>query len=315
MDIGLFSMRRLPPLNTLRSFEAAGRLGSLGKAAEELCVTHSAVTQQIRLLEEYLGQKLFERRGRKLEMTPRAKHYLVDVASCLGRLSEATEQMGGPATRRTIRVNTSASFAHGWLIPRLAQFHALQADVDVEIVAAPDQNIDLADESHDVIIRRFEPNLRRYGFDSRMLIANIAVPVCSPELRELAALRTPDDLRQVRLLHFAGIPEAWQYWFRCANVIVGETLGGPFYEQFFLLVQAAASGLGVALAPRAIVEEDVQRGRLVMLFPEVRLEGPPFHCLYRAAPQDRELKLFLDWLFDAGLKTAGAASEDTAKSA
>ncbi|WGS52508.1 LysR substrate-binding domain-containing protein [Paraburkholderia sp. D15] len=299
-------MRRLPPLNTLRSFEAAGRLGSLSKAAEELCVTHSAVTQQIRLLEEYLGQKLFERRGRKLEMTPRARHYLADVASCLGRLSEATEQMGGPAVRRTIRVNTSASFAHGWMIPRLAHFHALHTDIDVQIVTAADMNIDLVDESHDAIIRRFEPNLRRYGFDSRPLIANVAVPVCSPNLRELAALRTPADLRHARLLHFAGIPDAWQYWFRCANVEIGETLGGPFYEQFFLLLQAASNGLGIALAPRAIVDEDVRQGRLAMLFPEVKLEGPPFHCLYRVAPQDRELGRFLDWLFDPSIQTQAA---------
>ena len=303
-------MRRLPPLNTLRSFEAAGRLGSLTKAAEELCVTHSAITQQIRALEDYLGQKLFERNGRTLQMTPHARHYLVDVASCLSRLAEATAQMCETTARRMIRVNTSASFAHGWLIPRLARFHALHPEIDVQIVTRDDLNRDPVDESHDAIIRRYEPNLRRFGFDSRPLVANVGVPVCSPGLRELHALRTPADLRQVRLLHYAGLPEAWQYWFHCAEVPVGETLGGPFYEQFFLLVQAAASGLGVALAPKAIVEEDVQRGRLVALFPEVKLEGPPFHCLYRVAPQDRELNVFLDWLFsDAGYVHAAASSD------
>ncbi|MFM0074654.1 LysR substrate-binding domain-containing protein [Paraburkholderia sediminicola] len=228
------------------------------------------MTQQIRALEDYLGQKLFERNGRTLQMTPHARHYLVDVASCLIRLAEATAQMGGTTARRTIRVNTSASFAHGRLIPRLARFHAPHPEID---------------ESHDAIIRRYEPNLRRYGFDSRPLIANVAVPVCSPNLRELDSLRAPADLRQVRLLHYAGLPEAWQYWFHCAEVPVGETLGGPFYEQFFLLVQAAASGLGVALAPQAIVEEDVQRGRLVALFPEVKLEGPPFHACIAWRPR------------------------------
>jgi LysR family glycine cleavage system transcriptional activator len=136
--------------------------------------------------------------------------------------------------------------------------------------------------------------------------------VCAPNLPELDTLRTPADLLQARLLHYAGLPEAWQYWFHCAAVAAGETLGGPFYEQFFLLVQAAASGLGVALAPHAIVEEDVQRGRLLALFPEVRLEGPPFHCLYRVAPQDRELGLFLDWLFDDAPR-ATAAAESASK--
>ncbi|RKF46811.1 LysR substrate-binding domain-containing protein [Paraburkholderia fungorum] len=306
-------MRRLPPLNTLRSFEAAGRLGSLTRAAEELCVTHSAVTQQIRALEDYLGQKLFERHGRTLQMTPHARHYLVDVAGCLSRLAEATTQMRGNTTRRTLRVNTSASFAHGWLIPRLARFHALHPEIDVQIVTVNGLNIDTLDESHDAIIRRYQPNLRRYGFDSRPLVANVAVPVCTPDLPGLDALRTPADLLQARLLHYAGLPEAWQYWFHCAAVPAGETLGGPFYEQFFLLVQAAASGLGIALAPQAIVEEDIQRGRLVALFPEVRLEGPPFHCLYRVAPQDRELNLFLDWLFGAALQVPTAVAAGASK--
>jgi LysR family glycine cleavage system transcriptional activator len=136
------------------------------------------------------------------------------------------------------------------------------------------------------------------------LVANVAVPVCSPDLHELDTLRTPADLRQVRLLHYAGLPEAWQYWFHCAEVQVGETLGGPFYEQFFLLVQAAASGLGVALAPQAIVEDGVQRGRLVALFP----------CLYRVAPQDRELSVFLEWLFGDALQPRPAMIRSAAKS-
>lgn len=290
-------MRRLPPLNALRSFEAAGRLKSLTKAAEELCVTHSAITQQIRLLEDYLGQKLFERNGRSLQMTPRAQHYLVDVASCLSRLAEATAQMCDTAAQRVIRVNTSSSFAHGWLIPRLGQFQALHADIDVQIAASADANVDQLDESCDAIIHRYQPNLRRYGFESRPLLANRAVPVCAPQMAGLARLREPADLRHARLLHYAGLPEAWQYWFHSAGVPIGETLGGPFYKEFFLLVQAAVSGLGIGLAPQAIVQQDVERGRLVALFPEVKLEGPPYHCLYRIAPNDRELGVFLDWLF------------------
>ena len=104
-------MRRLPPLNALRSFEAAGRLNSLTLAAEELNVTQSAVAQQIRVLETFFGQKLFERDGRSLRLTLRARHYLVDVASCIGRLTEATEQMFEAPDRRQIRINTSSSFA------------------------------------------------------------------------------------------------------------------------------------------------------------------------------------------------------------
>jgi LysR family transcriptional regulator, glycine cleavage system transcriptional activator len=290
-------MRRLPPLNALRSFEAAGRLQSLSKAAEELCVTHSAITQQIRVLEDYLGQKLFERNGRTLQMTPRARHYLADVASCLGRLTEATAQMSGEEATRVIRINTSMSFAHGWLIPRLAAFQELHAGIDVQITVSAELGIEQVDESNDAVVRRYEPNFRRYGYASRPLIANRAIAICSPRLPELARLHEPADLRSARLLHYTDISDAWQYWFNSAGVATGETLGGRYFDQFFLLVQAAASGLGIGLAPQAIVEDDIQQGRLVQLFPEVQLEGAPFHCLYRDAPHDRELNVFLDWLF------------------
>ncbi len=203
------------------------------------------------------------------------------------------------AVSRAILVNTSASFAHGWLIPRLADFHAQHAGIDVQIVTSPDMGVGGLDESHDAIIRRNHPDLRRSGFVSRHLVANRAVPVCSPNLRDRLGLRIPADLARARLLHYSGLPDAWQWWFHNAGVPVSETLGGPYFEQFFLLVQVATSGLGIALASHAVVSADIESGRLVALFPEVELEGPPFHCLYRDAPDDGELTVFLDWLFSA----------------
>lgn len=289
-------MRRLPPLNALRSFEAAGRLNSLTLAAEELNVTQSAIAQQIRVLEAFFGQKLFERDGRSLRLTLRAQHYLVDVASCIGRLTEATEQMFEP-DRQQIRVNTSASFAHGWLLERLARFHAQHPDIEIHVVSTPDMQVERIDESCDVVIRRYTPELRRRGFVSKPLLANVVVPVCSPHLPALAAVRTPSDLLPAPLLHYAGVPRAWQYWFQLAGVPTGETLRGTFYDEFFLQVKAVVSGLGIGLAPRAIVQDDIEHGRLVALFPEVKLEGPPFHCLYREAPDNKPLNAFVEWLF------------------
>lgn len=289
-------MRRLPPLNALRSFEAAGRLQSLTLAAEELNVTQSAVAQQIRVLESFFGMKLFERDGRSLRLTPRARHYLVDVASCLGRLSHATGQMFDAVGGLTIRVDTSASFAHGWLLPQLAAFQAAHPGIDVQLFPTPDDEQDRLDETCDVVIRRYTPELRRKGFVSRPLLAGVAVPVCAPGHPLLERVRVPSDLRNAPLLHFAGVPQAWQYWFHQAGTDVSETLRGPFYRDFFLLLKAAASGLGVCLATRAVVRDDIENGRLVTLFPEVRLEGPPFHCLYRD-DDDRSLRTFVDWLF------------------
>ncbi|MGG1948813.1 LysR substrate-binding domain-containing protein [Trinickia sp. NRRL B-1857] len=285
-------------MNALRSFEAAGRLNSLTLAAKELNVTQSAIAQQIRVLESFLGQKLFERDGRSLRLTLRARHYLVDVASCIGRLSDATEQMFDASDRHRIRVNTSSSFAHGWLLPQLGRFHVQHPSIEVELVSTPDMELERIDESSDVIIRRYTPELRRKGFASRPLLTNAAAAVCASGHPVLETLRTPSDLLRAPLLHYAGLPQVWQYWFHQAGVPVGETLRGFFYDEFALMLKAATSGLGICLAPRPVVRDEVANGHLTVLFPEVKLEGPPFYCLYREAPDDRPLAAFIAWLFD-----------------
>jgi LysR family transcriptional regulator, glycine cleavage system transcriptional activator len=291
------AMRKLPPLNALRSFEAAGRLSSLTLAADALNVTQSAIAQQIRVLEAFLGQKLFERDGRSVRLTLRGRHYWTDVSLCLGRLADATEHMLDATTRRPIRVNASTSFVHTWLLPQLAHFRQQHPDVEIEVVATPDQNVASLDETSDVMIRRYSPELRRQDFVSKPLLRNVAVAVCTPGHPSLARLRTPADLLHAPLLHYAGMPRAWQYWFHSAEVPVGETLRGPFFDEFLLTLRAATSGHGICLAPRAVIHEELTQGRLIALFDEeVHLEGPPYHCLYRSADDDMRLTTFVQWL-------------------
>lgn len=290
-------MRRLPPLNALRSFEAAGRLGSLTAAANELGVTHSAVSQQIKMLEDFLGQRLFVREGRFLRMTPRARHYLSDISRHFDQLTEATEHMCSQPGKRTLRVNTSLSFANCWLIPRLADFHASHPQVEVQIIASNDTSLDQLDEPFDAVIRRMEPEQRRLGYTSRLLLDNVAAPIAAAGYAASHNIRTPADLRQQRLLHFSGVPEAWQHWFHRAGVPASETLRGPYHEQFFLIIQSVINGLGIGLAPLSIVENEIREGKLEVLFPEIVLPGTPFHCLYREESADQDLNVFIDWLF------------------
>jgi len=289
-------MRRLPPLNALRSFEAAGRLRSLTRAADELCVTHSAITQQIRLLEDYLGQKLFIREGRQLELTTPARHYLVDVGYCLSRLEEATARMGEARKSLSLRVNLSSSLAHAWLLPRLVDFQTRHPEVEVLLTTVSDMDVTEADDGCDLMIRRSDPKLRRPGFSDCFLFANQVIAVCSPDMPNVEHLKTASDLQHARLLHYAGLPEAWQYWFYHAQVQAVESLPGPYYEEFFLLIQAAANGLGVALAPQVAVRSDIEQRKLRPLFPQIVLEGPPFVCIYRTEPHRPELTAFVQWL-------------------
>lgn len=290
-------MRRLPPLNALRSFEAAGRLGSLTAAASELGVTHSAVSQQIKMLEDFLGQRLFVREGRFLRMTPRARHYLSDVSRNFDQLMDATEHMSSQPGKRTLRVNTSMSFANCWLIPRLAAFHAHHPQIDVQIIASNDTSLDHLDEPYDAVIRRMEPDQRRLGYTSRPLLDNTAAAIVAKGYAERYHINTPADLRQQRLLHFSGVPEAWQLWFHRANVTSSETLRGPYHDQFFLIIQSVLNGLGVGLAPLSIVAQEISQGRLEVLFPDIQLPGTPFHCLYREEASDDDLNHFINWLF------------------
>lgn len=290
-------MRRLPPLNALRSFEAAGRLNSLTLAAEALNVTQSAVAQQIRVLEDFLGQKLFERDGRTIRLTVRGRHYWTDVCACLGRLTEATEQMLNMTAATPLRVNASTSFLHAWLLPQLPRFRAQYPDIPIEVVATPDTNVIHLDDTSDVVIRRYTPELRRRGFVSRPLMRNEAVAVCAPTQPMLATLREPADLLGAPLLHYAGMPQAWQYWFHRAGVAVSETLRGAFFEEFLLSLRAAVSGLGICLAPRGVVRDDLDNGQLVALFDDtVTLEGPPYHTLCRETDSEPHLATFIDWL-------------------
>jgi LysR family transcriptional regulator, glycine cleavage system transcriptional activator len=300
-------MRRLPPLNALRSFEAAGRLSSLTLAAEALNVTQSAIAQQIRVLEDFLGQKLFERDGRSVRLTPRGRHYWTDVSFCLGRLADATGRMLDTASRRPILVNTSTSFAHAWLLPQLAHLRRHHADIEVQIVVTPDHDVASLDSTSDVVIRRYTPELRRQGYVSQALFRTVAVAACAPDHPALATLRTPADLLDAPLLHYSGMPQAWQYWFHCAKVPVGETLRGPFFDEFLLTVRAATSGHGICLAPRAVIHDELMQGTLVTLFDdEVHLEGAPYHCLYRNADDDPQLSRFVQWLLGRAYELHGS---------
>jgi LysR family glycine cleavage system transcriptional activator len=289
-------MRRLPPLKALRSFEAAARHQSLTIAAEELGVTHSAVSQQVKNLEAYFGQKLFERRGRSLQLSPRARAYLVDVQSCFDRLVIASGRLENTRDTQIIRVNTTPSFAMRWLIPRLAQFQMANPRTEVRVSTSPFDTIDHLSETYDIIIRR--DRMERPGHECKFLLADTSTPVMAPNLLEPLSPDDPGELLQKTLLHLKSRPDAWVRWMHAAGVSVPDTLPGPIFEHFFLSLQAAISGIGVALAPCALIEDDIEQGRLVQPFGRITVKGPGFHCLFReGALSDRKTRGVLEWLF------------------
>jgi LysR family glycine cleavage system transcriptional activator len=291
-------MRRLPPLKSLRAFEAAARHGSLTAAADELGVTHSAVSQQIKLLEAFFGQKLFAKNGRNIALAPHARAYLEDVRSCFDRLALASDQLAERGSRRIIRVNATPSFAMRWLIPRLSSFQLQYPRVEVRVATSASDTIDQLGEGYDVIIRR--DVMVRDGCVCQRFLDDISTPVAAPALAGLTQMRSPAGLLGLPLLHLRSRPDAWVRWFRIAGVPITETLSGPFHEHFFLSLQAAIAGLGVALAPKVLVEDDLEAGRLSQPFPDLVLPGSGFFALFGdKSGRDRDLEQFVAWLTSA----------------
>ena len=305
-------MRKLPPLKSVRVFEAAARLGSFTAAANELCVTHSAVSQQVKLLEDYFGQKLFERTGRNVALTPEAAAYLDHVRSCLDQLAVASEQLAKGSHQRVVRVNATASMAMKWLIPNLASFQVANPGVEVRISTSPFDMIDQLDDSHDFIIRRDQ--MRRPGYTCQRLLDDDAMVVVSPRMQGVEALTSPAALLPNMLLHQRTRPQAWPRWFALAGLPQANTVGGRFFDHYFLSLEAAINGMGVVLVSECFVEEDLRLGRLVKLFPGHVLSGPGFHVLARETAREKpHLAAFAAWLqVTAGRLTREAPKRERA---
>lgn len=292
---------RLPPLNALRAFEAAARRASFTKAAEELDVTPGAISQQIRLLEETVGQPLFRRLGRHVELTDPARLALPALQDAFVKLDEAARTLRLPLRRSRVSVSVAPSFAAKWLVPRMDTFQNAHPDVEVWI-SADMKVVDFALDDVDVAIR-YGPGLHE-GVTAEKLLAESVVPVCSPALLEgPTPLNAPTDLAAHTLLH-DGSPENdpscpdWPMWLAARGLEAIDARKGPRFNQASLVIEAAASGRGIALAKRAIAQQDLDSGRLVIPFADT--SSPVAFSYWLVRPRGRSmtpaLKDFLDWL-------------------
>jgi LysR family glycine cleavage system transcriptional activator len=294
--------RVLPPLNALRAFEAAGRLGSFKEAAAELHVTHGAVSQHVRLLEEWLGAPMFERRNRRVLLTPAATAYLEDIGPLFEQLSQATARYGFPGTvSRTLSVNAPATFTLRWLVPRLATFRTAHPDVDVNVETS-NESVESVKEKHDVVIRGGPDTF--YGYSMRPFLSEERIPVCSPALLQRLALRMPDDLRRHTLLHTSSLPRLWPDWLAKAQIPALKPAATLTFDHFYLTLQAAIDAIGIAMGPTALVSDDLAAGRLVTPFDGPRLPSRSY-CTYvpEGKSADDLVALFCLWLEREGMRS------------
>ena len=288
-------MRKLPPLNALKAFEATARLSSVTKAAAELSVSHSSISQHIKQLEEYFGQKLFDRQGRGLSPTSSAAAYLEDLRTCFDRIAVASERLVQVGDRSGLTINATPSFAMRWLIPKTSLFQIMHPSLSIKVTTSLSDEIVHLNQPYDFIIRR--EHMTRQGYVCKRFLDDRSTPVMAPALYERLKPEKPSDLMKYNLLHMRSRPQAWKHWFGDRGVAVEDTIGGAFFDHFFLSLQAAISGMGVAIGPFAFIEDDLRDGRLMVPFPHFTLDGPGFHILYSPEFAERGAgKLFMEWL-------------------
>jgi len=287
--------RRLPPLNALRSFEAAARYESFTRAAEELHVTQSAVSQQVKALEEQLGVKLFNRERQRLKITRAGRDYLVEIREALDHVGAATERLTQRHNAGVLTVSTSQDFAAKWLVHRLARFAAAHPGIDLR-VSATMHNVDFAREDVDVAVRHGDGNWP--GLDATRLCAEQIFAVCSPKLLVgRNRLRRPADVLKWPLLRLEDQSKAWERWFALAGVAAPERLPGPVLNRASMLIDAAIDGQGVALARTTLAAWDLVSGRIVRPFDlPWRPVGTYWIVSPKATAKIEKIGRFRDWL-------------------
>lgn len=255
-------MRRLPPLGALRAFEAAARHLNFTVAAGELHVTQAAISHQVRQLEQWLGLKLFERRGHALTITEAGRGYLAEITVALDRIASATARVR-QGIEGPLRITVLPSFAACWLVPRLDAFRAQHPEIDLKLTTST-QLWDGIDDRFDVGIRS---GLGRWpGLTAELIARESLSPVCAPSLATGSPpLREPGDLRHARLLH--DVPrDAWRTWCERAGLTDIDVDTGLAFDDAGLVLQAALQGQGVALGRLTLAERDLREGRLVRPF-------------------------------------------------
>jgi LysR family glycine cleavage system transcriptional activator len=287
---------RLPPLNAIRYFEAAARHLSFTKAAEELHVTHSAISHQIKALEEWLGMPLFRRMNRAIVLTEAGQAYMRPVKEAFERLGEASRILKAREQTGTLTVSTMPSFAAKWLVPRLGGFREQHPDIDVRI-SASERLVDFNREDVDVAIRFGSGSWP--GLHCTLLLKENLFPVCSPKLvNGPIPLREPADLINHNLLYdYDWRENIWLRWLADAGVKVQTLRHALSFNHSNLMLQAAIDGLGVALTTGPLASDDIASGKLVRPFSLVLRTDTGYHLVAPEGTVDRpKVAAFRKWI-------------------
>ena len=282
------------PIRAICVFHAAAKTGSISKAAAELTVTPSAVTQQIQLLEVQLGTSLMVKAGRRIALTEAGELYFASIRDQIERITEATDQIRGFRSLMTLNVRATPTLSHKWLLPRLGSLIDLHSDLEVRLDGT-NEPTDFDRESVDVEIRHGDG--RWPGLFVEGLAEEEFWPMCAPAYADPSSL-SPSDLLSRRLIHSVKSQAQWTRWFAMAGVERRTRWRKVLFDRSHMAIDAAAGGLGIALESTLMTERELTQGALIQPVrnaPQIRLVTQWVVC-----PRDhlrkRKVQLFLDWL-------------------
>jgi LysR family glycine cleavage system transcriptional activator len=300
-------MTKLPPLNSLRAFEAAARHLSVTLAAEELFVTPGAVSRRIRLLEEELGVQLFLRGHQRIALTQEGAEYHKSVGRALQDMRDATSRLNLRTRKRELRIRAYTTFSMHWLIPRLLDFHTKYPDIELSLTTSLEE-VDFNREDVDGAIRLGDGHWR--GAHSHWLVPNRLCPVMSAQLpRDGAPLRHPNDLAKYLRLHSLARRDDWRSWLAAAGANEVEPHAGTTFHSSAMAYAAALQGQGIAMAQQFLVEPYLRVGHLVRPFDFTLDQGA--YTYYLLTPSGREerpqMRAFRQWLLQSFSEASSTA--------
>ena len=289
----LIPRRFLPALSLLSAFEAAARHQSVTLAAAELSLTQSAVSRQIKALEEQLGVALFHRERQTIRLTMGGQAYVRDVREALAKISSASLNLRANPAGGTLTLAILPTFGTRWLAPRLPGFLQRHPGITLNLVTRLTR-FEFGAEAVDAALHFGQPDWPGCGFAH--LHDEVVLPACAPALRDQYGFAEPADLLAAPLLHLVSRPDAWERWLASQDVAPMQ-LHGMLFDQFATITQAAISGLGVALLPQFLFQDELDSGKLVAaLHIPVKSDGAYYLCWPEAQADHPPLSAFRAWI-------------------
>ncbi len=291
-------MRKLPSLHAVRAFEAVVRQGSLTKAAEELHVTHGALSRQVALIEEWVGRPLFIRtRASQLIPTETGRRYGRELSGVLDRL-EALSAAAREDVGSYLSITAAPTFAMNWLIPRMTGFQRRHAEVSIRL-ATSTKPAHVGDGDGDIVIHSVRAEQDRVTCIP--FVNDYYVPICHVDLLEDRPLGDEDWLRRQVLISYASWPDSWDVWLPQSGMHSAQGAKRQQFEQMFFARQAVLEGMGVAILPLAVVLDDMVRGQLMAPFGlRYSRHRPWLACFLESRASDPLIMAFTDWLRETG---------------